>query len=185
MPIQGQLKGKIPKQITLQQNSVLRSSSERAPTDSKSPGVSTQEAPNADITAGVSNEDNKELLRKNSAILENLNLMYETIHNETQLLKTLKQESTTKEEPPIFEKKQVTPQQVTPQQNDKSARVLEPKKKTNKSTLPGVSKSMIPLFTQQRDKSRVAAVGPNADISAGVLKKKPQQPAPALLPRWR
>ena len=33
--------------------------------------------------------------------------MYETIHNETQLLKTLKQETTTKEEPPIFEKKQV------------------------------------------------------------------------------
>jgi len=130
MPIQGQLKGKIPKQQTqqLQEN----------------------------------NEDNKELVRKNSAILENLNLMYETIHNETQLLKKLK------EEPPIFEKKQEEPKQVI-----------------KKETLPGVSKSMIPLFTQQRDKSRIAAVGPNADISAGVLKKKPQQPAPALLPRWK
>ena len=152
MPIQGQLKGKIPKQ-------------------------QTQEAPNADISAGVSNEDNKELLRKNSAILENLNLMYETIHNETQLLKTLKSNVINKpEEPPIFEKKQ-----EEPQQNDKSARVLEPKQVIKKTTLqqnnvlrssseraptdlksPGVSKSMIPLF-----------------------KKKPQQPAPALLPRWR
>lgn len=121
MPIQGQLKGKIPKQQTqqLQEN----------------------------------NEDNKELLRKNSAVLENLNLMYETIHNETQLLKNLTQQrdksriaavgpnadisAGVSEEPPIFEKKQE-----------------EPKKKTNKS--------MIPLF-----------------------KKKPQQPAPALLPRWK
>ena len=151
MPIQGQLKGKIPKQ-------------------------QTQEAPNADISAGVSTQQLQEikqdeipeLIRKNSAILENLNLMYETIHNETQLLKTLKQETSTKDEPPIFEKKQVTPQQVTPQQNDvlrsgsmspdadKSARVLEPKRVIKKN------KSMIPL-----------------------LKKKPQQPAPALLPRWR
>ena len=179
MPIQGQLKGKIPKQqtqeITQQRSRVAG------------------EAPNADISAGVSNEDNKELLRKNSAILENLNLMYETIHDETQLLKTLRRETTTKGEPPIFEKKQVTPKQVTPQQNDvlrsgsmspdadKSARVLEPKRVIKKTTLqqnnvlrssseraptdlksPGVSKSMIPL-----------------------LKKKPNQPAPALLPRWR
>ena len=174
MPIQGQLKGKIPKQqITLQQNSDITA------------GVSTQQLQE------IKQDEIPELIRKNSAILENLNLMYETIHNETQLLKTLKQETSTKDEPPIFEKKQVTPQQVTPQQNDvlrsgstspdadKSARVLEPKRVIKKN------KSMIPLFTQQRDKSRVAAVGPNADKSAGVLKKKPQQPAPALLPRWR
>ena len=151
MPIQGQLKGKIPKQqITLQQNSDITA------------GVSTQQLQE------IKQDEIPELIRKNSAILENLNLMYETIHNETQLLKTLKQETSTKDEPPIFEKKQVTPQQVTPQQNDvlrsgsmspdadKSARVLEPKRVIKKN------KSMIPL-----------------------LKKKPQQPAPALLPRWR
>lgn len=150
MPIQGQLKGKIP----TQQRDKSRVAAV-GPNADISAGVSQQtqqlqEAPNADISVGVSNEDNKELLRKNSAILENLNLMYETIHNETQLLKTLKQE-TTKEEPPIFEKKQ-----EEPQQNDKSARVLEPKQVIKKN------KSMIPLF-----------------------KKKPNQPAPALLPRWR
>ena len=181
MPIQGQLKGKIP-------------------TQQRDKSRVAGEAPNADISAGVSQQTQEitqdeipELIRKNSAILENLNLMYETIHNETQLLKTLKQETTTKEEPPIFEKKQEEPQQVTPQQNDvlrsgsmspdadKSARVLEPKRVIKKTTLqqnnvlrssseraptdlksPGVSKSMIPL-----------------------LKKKPNQPAPALLPRWR
>ena len=133
MPIQGQLKGKIPKQqITLQQNSDITA------------GVSTQQLQE------IKQDEIPELIRKNSAILENLNLMYETIHNETQLLKTLKQETSTKDEPPIFEKKQ----EVTTKK--------EPKKKPNKSPLPGVSKSMIPL-----------------------LKKKPQQPAPALLPRWR
>ena len=146
MPIQGQLKGKIPKQqITLQQNSDITA------------GVSTQQLQE------IKQDEIPELIRKNSAILENLNLMYETIHNETQLLKTLKQETTTKEEPPIFEKNQVTPQHndvlrsgSTSPNADKSARVLEPKRVIKKN------KSMIPL-----------------------LKKKPQQPAPALLPRWR
>jgi hypothetical protein len=116
-------------------------------------------------------DETPEIVRKNSAILENLNLMYETIHKETEILKKLK------DDPPIFEKKQ-----EEPTKQDISAGVLiQQTKKTNKSTLqqnsvlrssstgaptdlksPGVSKSMIPLF-----------------------KKKPHLPAPALLPRWK
>jgi hypothetical protein len=92
-------------------------------------------------TEQIEQIEQPDLVRKNSAILENLNIMYDTLHKETELLRKLK------EEPPIFEKK------LTLQQNsvlhssstspdaDKSARVQEepkqdePKKETIRKPL--------------------------------------------------
>jgi hypothetical protein len=70
-------------------------------------------------------DETPEIVRKNSAILENLHLMYETIHKETEILKELKK---TQEEPT---------------KQDISAGVMtQEKKKTN-------NKSMIPLFKKK------------------------------------